>query len=383
MHRVHSRRLLCGLLFLTGALLVLAGCVRRPQTSPPPPVVVTAASAFVGNEACAECHATQFKSHHGSRHDLTMHSATRSALGSMTPKPGVVPLAGYALEEQGDALSVVRESLDSTKPETRPLQLVMGSGKVGLTFLSLLSADTMLETRMSYFPNEHIWDLTPGQEVKRAGDVPFGRLHTDATARHCISCHAITVPEHSLQPEPRLYGVGCEACHGSGREHIDAMQAQKYDEPHMEDLGKLSPTKLNHLCGRCHRNVEDVDVRTPDSNQTHRYQPYALVRSACRTKTGEPLSCLSCHNAHTDVSTDRKKYEDACLACHAKPGTVHTTPADPYARHSKVCPVNATTGCITCHMRPKRLFPETTITAALADHFISIEHKSSDQHSRN
>ncbi len=375
MHSVNGRRSLLGLLFLlTGGLLWLAGCTH-PAVSPAERTPVTQASEFAGNAACAECHASECASHRGSRHDRTMHAATRRDLGPLAPKAGVVPLAGYALEDQGDVLTVVRESFETGRPEVQTLQLALGSGKVGLTFLSLLSADTMMETRMSYFPGYRLWDMTPGQEVKRAGDVPFGRLHSGETARHCLSCHSVTVPERTLQPEPRLYGVGCEACHGPARAHIEAMQAKRFAEPHLENLAKWTPTKLNRLCGRCHRNVEDVDVRTPDANQTHRYQPYALARSACRTKSGEPLSCLSCHDAHADVSTDRKKYEQACLSCHARPGLEHPVSGDPNVRQAKACPVNATTGCISCHMRPKRLFPETTITATLSDHRISIEHK--------
>ena len=375
MHSVNGRRALIGLLvLLTGAMLVLAGCTHRGG-NPPERVAVTQASEFTGNAVCVECHASESATHRGSRHDLTMHAATRAELGSLTPKAGVVPLAGYALEDRGGTLAIVRESLDTSKPEMQMLQLALGSGKVGLTFVSFLSADTMLETHMSYFPAYDLWDITPGQEVKRADDVPFGRIHSGETARKCVSCHAVTVPERSLQPDSRLYGVGCEACHGAGRAHLEAMRAKKFTEPHMENLAKLSSTHLNQLCGRCHRNIEDVDIKSGDGTKTHRFQPYALVRSACRTRSGEPLSCMRCHDAHTDVSTDRKKYEQACLNCHAKSGTARPASADPSIRQSKVCPVNATSGCISCHMRPRRIFPGTTITSTLADHLISIEHK--------
>jgi hypothetical protein len=373
-HSVNARHLLLGLAaILTGAMVALVGCTH--SAAPPERVAVTPASAFAGNASCVPCHASECASHRGSRHDTTMHAATRTALGTLSPRAGVVPLAGYTLEDRGDALAVVRQNFDTGKQEVLPLNLVFGSGKVGLTFVSVLSPDSMMETHMSYFPDYHLWDMTPGQEIKRAGDVPFGRLHTGESARHCLNCHTTTVPERTLLPEPRFYGVGCEACHGPGQAHIEAMQAKRYTEPHMENLAKRSPAQLNRLCGKCHRNVEDVDVRTPDANQTHRYQPYALARSACRTKSGEPLSCLSCHDAHTDVSTDIKKYEQECLNCHAQPGASHPISGDPNVWQAKVCPVNATTGCISCHMRPKRLFPETTITATLADHWISIEHK--------
>lgn len=372
-NRIHVPTVL--LTLLSAALLVAAGCTHHDA-----PITVKAASdersEFVGNAACAECHAGEFKAHHGSRHDRSLQPATRAALGRLMPGLGVVPLAGYALAEREGALTLERQGLGSDKPETQSIQLVLGSGKLGMTFVTLLGDDALMETRMSFFPPYRLWDITPGQENKHPGDVPFGRPHTGREASMCLGCHATTVPSHLLQIKPRFYGVGCEACHGAGTAHIEAMRAKKYGEPHMENLALKSPTQIDELCGKCHRTAKDVDLQSPEVNLTHRFQPYALQRSACRTKSNEPLSCLSCHNPHTDVSTDLKAYERACLNCHAAPGAVRpTTRIDPTARQARVCPVNKTSGCVGCHMRPKAAFTQTTIPAKMADHLISIEKK--------
>ncbi len=371
-NRIHAVALL--LTLLSVALLLLAGCTHRdtPTTVKP---ASDERSEFVGNKACAECHTAEFKSHQGSRHDRSLQAATRAALGSLTPDLGVVPLAGYAMAERDGALTLERQGLGSKKPEAQSLQLVLGSGKLGMTFVTLLGDDTLMETRMSFFPPYRLWDITPGQEIKIPGDAPFGRAHSGREAHNCLGCHATTVPSHLLQLAPRFYGVGCEACHGAGNAHIEAMRAKKYGEPHMEHLASKSPTQIDELCGRCHRTARDVDLQSPEVNLTHRFQPYALQRSACRTKSNEPLSCLSCHNAHTDVSTDLKAYERACLNCHAAPGTARPTRIDPTARQARVCPVNKTSGCVGCHMRPKPAFTQTTIPAQMADHLISIEKK--------
>lgn len=370
--RIHALAL--ALALLSAALLALAGCTHlhdSPTVKPPS----EEKSDFVGNVACAECHASEFKSHRGSRHDRSLQPATRAALGSLTPALGVVPLAGYALTEREGALILERQGLDSNKPEVQPLRLVLGSGKLGMTFVAVLGDDTIMETRMSFFPPYRIWDLTPGQEIKVPGDAPFGRAHSGREAHNCLGCHATTVPDHLQQLAPRFYGVGCEACHGAGKAHIEAMRAKNYREPHMENLALKSPTQIDELCGRCHRTAKDVDLQSPEVSLTHRFQPYALQRSACRTKSNEPLSCLSCHDAHTDVSTDLKAYERACLNCHAAPGSARPVRTDPTARQAKTCPVNKTSGCVGCHMRPKPAFTLTTIPAKMADHLISIEKK--------
>ncbi len=362
------------LMLLSAAILLTAGCTHRD-----PPVVVKLASdersEFVGNLACAECHASEFKAHHGSRHDRSLQAATRAELGSLTPAMGVVPLAGYAMAERSGVLTLERQGLEAGKVERQPLQLVLGSGKLGMTFVTLVDDNTLMETRMSFFPPYKLWDLTPGQEIKVPGDAPFGRAHSGQEAHNCLGCHATTVPSRLLQLAPRFYGVGCEACHGAGAAHIEAMRAKKYSEPHMANLAAETPTQINDLCGKCHRTARDVDLQSPEVNLTHRFQPYALQRSACRTKSDEPLSCLNCHNAHADVSTDLKAYEKACLNCHAALGAAAPTRVDPTSRQARVCPVNKISGCVGCHMRPKPAFTLTTIPAKMADHLISIEKK--------
>ena len=37
--------------------------------------------------------------------------------------------------------------------------------------------------------------------------------------------------------------------------------------------------------------------------QTQRFQPYGLMKSACFLKSGNRLSCSTCHNPHRDVET--------------------------------------------------------------------------------
>jgi hypothetical protein len=142
----------------------------------------------------------------------------------------------------------------------------------------------------------------------------------------------------------------------------------------MENLSRLSPSKLNELCGKCHRNASDLDLDTMEVNETHRFQPFALLRSACRTAANEPLSCLYCHDAHTNVSTDTSRYEAVCLKCHSrnsKSSSILSSVATVDVRAGKVCPVNAFNGCIGCHMRPKTAFPLTTVPAKMADHLIT------------
>jgi predicted CXXCH cytochrome family protein len=352
----------------SSALLFASGCsnLHRKDAAT---ARIESDGEYVGNSACAPCHAAEHKEHEGSRHATTLRSANRATLKELTPSTGVIPLAGYSLDEQNGNLTLGRHAV--SQEQTQPLSLVLGSGKLGMTYVAVLNADSLLETKMSYFPPWHMWDTTPGQEVNVPGDAVFGRVHQGKMARMCIGCHSTTLPQNGLTPDPKFFGVGCESCHGPGRSHVLAMQSGNNSQTHMEKLGSLTATKLNALCGQCHRSLKDIDVDSPEVKLTNRFQPYALFRSACRQPGGEPLSCLSCHDPHTDVSTQLKQYEAVCLKCHSEPHTRgHTRGAEGKAPAS--CPINKTAGCIGCHMPAKRAFSLPSIPATMADHLIAI-----------
>jgi predicted CXXCH cytochrome family protein len=373
----HSNRLRlvwAALLLFTLLQFLVVSC-----THPLPHQIVPASitdPSYVGNDACKPCHIAEFTSHHLSHHDTTMRAASCAALGPLLPPIGVVPLGGYALERSGDSLSVARKALGSDVPQSQKLDLALGSGKLGMTYISLLNGDSLLETHMSYFPPYKIWDVTPGQEVHVVGDPPFGREYPSVPARLCIGCHATALPERGkgIRPEPRFFGVGCEACHGPGKAHVDAAKAGRSNDLHMENLGKITPSKLNDLCGKCHRTAKNVNLDTDEVSLTHRFQPYALLRSRCRTRSDEPLSCLYCHDPHTDAAKDMKRYEAVCLTCHTSPGTTGNSLVPVRSVNVKkgnVCPVSQSNGCIGCHMRPRIGFPDTSVPLKMADHRIT------------
>ena len=82
----------------------------------------------------------------------------------------------------------------------------------------------------------------------------------------------------------------------------------------------------------------------------------ALAQSACKKKSGDAMSCTSCHDPHREPSaSDRASYyRQKCLACHgAKLGTTH---------HAEQ------PDCISCHM-PSSLSTDVAHTE-VTDHRI-------------
>ena len=100
----------------------------------------------------------------------------------------------------------------------------------------------------------------------------------------------------------------------------------------------------------------------------YRFQAFGLERSRCFRESQDRLTCVTCHNPHTDVVTDEKAYTAACLRCHSRP----QTGSAPRPVQAKPCPVNPSEKCVACHMPKRRepVFPGSP--RRVADHFIRI-----------
>jgi predicted CXXCH cytochrome family protein len=138
------------------------------------------------------------------------------------------------------------------------------------------------------------------------------------------------------------------------------MKSGKGADLKMDDMSSWGAAKINAVCARCHRSIDDITLDGEDAILTGRFQGYALELSPCFKKSGDRLSCVTCHDPHTNVSTDRRYYEKICLTCHAPSAT----------GHNKVCPVNPKELCIGCHMPQRPILTERQVPIPMADHLI-------------
>lgn len=297
---------------------------------------------YLGNEACQSCHPKEFEAHKGSHHAQALKPMTRAELGEDLPPTGRINNTQYSFVEQdGRFYFEVDPPGQPDKHQMWPLDFTFGSGATGESFVSMLEGRNVVEMKMSYFPHEHLWRVTPGQQVDNPAAA--GNLGNLEQSRHCLSCHVIAMSKNTFVPRREFYSVGCESCHGPGAKHVAAVQSGSKDLQ-MTDFSKLGATQVNEMCGRCHRTAQDVEASPLKSMMTFRFQPYGLMKSRCFLESGDRLSCQTCHDPHTNVSTDNSSYVRACLSCHSgahAPG------------QGKVCPKSPTGNCIPCHM-PKR-----------------------------
>jgi hypothetical protein len=348
---------------LSAALLAVAGCQHSANVAPvaqpgPPPLV---ANMYVGNAACVECHKAECDVHSTSRHSYTLHILDPVRPTDVDPPRGAIPHTGFSVDTfAGDY--VITPANDMSRMQ--PLVFAFGSGKIGITYASPNGPQSLLEIHKTWFPHDHRWETTLGQETTR-DDVPG---HNRADGRQCLLCHTVTVTDGSMLPEAKFLGVGCESCHGPAGAHINAIHARSGDIA-IERLGKWDATRINNLCGRCHGTVATIASQR-DQQLTYRFQPIGLMRSRCFLNGGHSLSCITCHDPHTDADRTDRHYEAVCLRCHAASATNNSGVA--VTKANVICPVNPRNGCITCHMPGRQAVPNSGVTYRMADHRIAI-----------
>jgi predicted CXXCH cytochrome family protein len=165
-------------------------------------------------------------------------------------------------------------------------------------------------------------------------------------------------------------GIGCEACHGGGREHASAPHATKpsfapnspFFEVRTANGAPLSPAlEVNRACAKCHTVLFSRYPYTwegggrradPGGSPINSGEARDFLLGDCRTA----LSCTHCHDPHGEDSRERL---DALAAA---PGdrlctNCHRQLADPVATraHTHHAPESEGSRCVNCHMPRKNL----------------------------
>ncbi|MGC1911765.1 MAG: multiheme c-type cytochrome [Candidatus Acidiferrales bacterium] len=324
---------------------------------------------FAGAKACSECHAEKS----GTQANTPMAKAALK-IGARAPDREF-PLAALELGTYQYQISSIhrRPTLvvsSGTQSVAATIAWIFGLGVHGETYI-LEKDGAFYESQVSNFAGLHGMALTPGHVQVEAGNLEGAlgeRLSTSGAVR-CFGCHTTYSSTSSkFGPEHAVAGVHCEACHGPGLKHVNAMRAGQTEEGMIAifNPAKLSPAESVDFCGACHRTTLDVVTSAEAYGPINvRFQPYRLEKSRCWGTNGDGrLTCVACHDPHVPLVRTASFYDQRCLECHA--ATSGTSPKD--ASAPAICPV-ATANCTSCHM-PKSEVSE--MHAKFTDHFIRI-----------
>jgi Tfp pilus assembly protein PilF len=330
-----------------------------------------------GNQACAKCHDKVYQSYMKSAMAQASGLAAENLVpGSFTHKPSGVTYGVYSAD--GKAWLSFERPGDPMVRGRRDLLYYIGQGRRGRTYL--FSVDGFVfEAPVNWYADRQLWDMPPAYTETR--QIPMNL----PAVMSCLECHGsgirppIAGTENRYRPPVFAHpGVSCERCHGPGDAHLNG-------GPIVNPV-KLSAKLRDQVCMQCHLEGNAAIVRAgrnvyeykagDDLFQYVRYfvragsapgglraasQFEALAQSTCKKKSGDAMSCTSCHDPHRTVTKDERVsfYRAKCITCH---GATFAT------KHHSDRP-----DCTACHM-PAALSSDIAHTE-VTDHRIPRRHR--------
>jgi len=325
------------------------------------PASVWAQSGQQSTAGCAKCHA-QGRTQPAT--DMAHALETVEQGHVLSDHPLITATDGkysYRIERKGDAS--LYSVTDGTATITMPIRWAMGaSSALGQTYI-LEKDGKLYEIRMSWFPKLNGLGPTLGQQTSHPVDLneAAGRLLSQDDTLRCFGCHATdAVSGKQLTLDKMTPGVQCSHCHEGTASHLEALarsSGKAVVPAELTRLRDLSAEQASNFCGRCHRTWSDVVIRQDYSINNVRFQPYRLWGSLCYDPDDARISCVTCHDPHTEVSIQPGDYDAKCQACHGGGKA-----------KAKACRVSKD-NCVSCHM------PKTELPGAhykFTDHRIRI-----------
>ena len=210
---------------LTICVAMFAAVASRGQDS-----TSNQGSLFVGSRACGGCHATIFRRQETSNHALSLRMPA-----DVTDMFKTLP---FEFEDRSSKthLTLLENSENQLELEARKgdqravlkLRWAFGSARRGITPVGVRDDGTIVESRLSWFPFDGGYSLTPGATRIDPQSVveSLGRAMTLDDVQQCFSCHTTDYKPTPSGPLLNEMGIHCERCHGPGLEHTRAWPAR-------------------------------------------------------------------------------------------------------------------------------------------------------------
>jgi len=405
------------LVCVASALLLLTLAVRANELSPAPQAPqapAATASEYLGSGSCARCHDVEHTQWKNSLHiKMTKPIAEATVIGDFREGTKFADHDRAYTFGMKDGKPSVSIAFGSRAAEAFTVDYTLGAKR----YQGYLS--TMPDGRIFVLPI--FWHVGTRRWVdwKEITPIPDGAHDIrQIWNTNCFNCHGTNivqgydVAEKKYQSTWTEMGIGCEACHGPGRQHVALMEAwetdpsskPKYDNSsknrQLSDILKIlsvkssEPRRIYDTCAYCHGNkrnsfvgfkggdrysdyatpflisdpLPDNDLQGefwPDGRPNRFNRPQALTLSGC-FKAGA-IACTNCHVAHGSrnefslkVNINQGRNGDAlCTQCHTTPktgnraGTGNLKPSftgPGLEEHTFHKADSAGSRCISCHM---------------------------------
>jgi hypothetical protein len=339
-----------------------------PQSTTPSPWLNTSPDvAYVGSDACAECHQPQQASHLQTPHSRALAEIRES----QEPPDGEFVHAASNRKYQvyrRDGKLRHRELLASDETvelADHPLRYLIGSGENSRSYL-VESGGFLIESPVTWYRDSQAWAMSPGYDAPRHAG--FERM----VGQTCLDCHAgrvEPVQSNRFRVQLQELSIGCESCHGPGQLHVQRHSSGSAPEGE-QDWTIVHPARLSRaanedVCARCHmqgvatilRSGKNIADFRPGLRLTDYRIEFGLQRpnlsmrvvghfeqmrlSRCYSQSST-MTCTTCHNPHQRPADAVAHYRNTCLRCHELDSCG--------VEHAERLRQDARDNCVSCHM---------------------------------
>tara|TARA_B110000967_G_scaffold68562_1_gene70832 strand:+ start:3856 stop:6180 length:2325 start_codon:yes stop_codon:yes gene_type:complete len=388
-------------LMITGTLLIafIGAAVMSPAVMSPAvispevpsnPLTITStdknspATGYLGGNSCAGCHTQAYQDWRGSHHDQAMQHATDSSVkGDFNNRLFEAPDNSALFSTKADGFYARLAGANGEDQEhkilytfgTEPLQQYLVAFPGGRLQQLPVAWNTL--TQQWFDPQPELL-AQPGEWVHWSeGGKNWNSM--------CADCHSNNVEKNfdiasnSYSTSVAEIDVGCESCHGPGRDHVAAVSSADFnaalDQLHISMKVGESSVAVVDQCGRCHARRQQLTSKFEhgSSQLLDHYLPQLLTPPTYHSD-GQILDevfvygsfvqskmyhsgvgCVDCHQPHSVKL--KAEGNQLCVGCHSS--EQFDTPK--HHRHGADLsqPIDREPAqgsqCIDCHM-PGRLY---------------------------
>jgi len=333
---------------------------------------VAAFAGYVGSESCRSCHPVEYQHWAQSAHGLAERPLrTNTDLLAFVPPRSFPHGAETTTVRTNDGqFQIVTLGSESNLQPFR-VERVIGHLPL-IQFLTPFPGGRYQVQEASYDPKSNQWFYVYGDDFRYPGEFGHWTGRGMNWNSQCAECHntrlkknyeAATDSYHTTMAE---MGVGCEACHGPLKKHLDWQQAHPKSATHDPTVTPLTPTRTIEMCGSCHsRNTDLTGDFTPGDafydhysleilDHARRWYPDGQIKdedyefaSFLGSKMYQAgVTCLDCHTR--DVNKPQLTGNAMCLRCHT--GGYSKAPVIDPAGHGHHKLADKGGECVGCHM---------------------------------